>query len=219
MNNWFLAGLSWFGSSAGGSLIAYFFYRRRDAAFDKKNERNKLVATCNSVCFYLAMQISELGSLSKDIEYRISQLQKIKDAGVTTREARVAALQDFVFCKDLNLDMEKISEIILSVSRDQRGIVEILQSIFLSNKKYFKVINTLERYNEAKRLMNNETTDANIYMHNLLQFAESNMPEYKKEIEQNMQFISQTLDAFKTTVKNKFNVTVNLSVGGIVKLN
>lgn len=219
MDNWFLTGLGWFASSAGGSFITYLFTRQRDAAFDKKNKRNKLVATCNSVCFYLAMQISELGGLSKDLENRVTQLQKVKEPGNTAREVRVAALQDFVFCKDLNVDMEKLSEVILSAGGDQRGMVEILQSTFLSNKKYFKIISTLERYNEAKRLMNNETTDANVYMQNLLCFAETNMPEYKNEIEQNMKFISQTLDAFKWTVKDKFNITVNLSVGGIVRLN
>lgn len=219
MGDWFLTGLGWLASSAGGSLITYLFTRRRDAAFDKKNERNKLVATCNSVCFYLAMQISELGGLFKDLEHRVEQLQKIKDISDRTREVRVAALQDFVLCKDLNVDIGKVSEVILSSSGDQRGIVEILQSTFLSNKKYFKIINALERYNEAKRLMRNETTEANIYMSNLLKFAETNMPEYKNEVEQNMRFITQTLDAFKSTVRDKFNITINLSVGGVVRIN
>ncbi|MHB1947359.1 MAG: hypothetical protein ACYCQI_04505 [Gammaproteobacteria bacterium] len=219
MCNWFLTGLGWFGSSAGGSLITYLFMRHRDLAFDKKSQRNKLVATCNSICFSLAMQISELGGLSKDIENRITQLQKVKEPGDTAREVRVAALQDFAFYKDLNVDMEKMSEVILFSGGDQRGVIEILQSTFLSNKKYFKIISTLERYNEAKRLMNNETTDPNTYIHNLLQFAEVNMPEYKKEIEQNMKFITQTLEAFKSTVSEKFNITVKISIGEVVKLN
>lgn len=219
MDNWFLIGLGWFASSAGGSLITHFFTRQRDEAKDKKADRTKLVATCNSVCFYLAMQLSELGGLSKDIEYRSLQLQMIKKTDTLTRDITVAILQDFIFSKDLNINMEKISEVILPASGDQRGIVEILQSTFISNKKYFKIINTLERYNEAKRIMNNETTDKTIFMQNVLLFAENNMLQYQKEIEQNIRFISQSLDAFKATIKEKFNITVNLSLGEVVKLN
>uniref|UniRef100_UPI001B8055F7 hypothetical protein n=1 Tax=Legionella geestiana TaxID=45065 RepID=UPI001B8055F7 len=54
---------------------------------------------------------------------------------------------------------------------------------------------------------------------NLLQFAITNMPNYHKEIEQNMAFISQSLDAFKSEVKKKFNIIVNLSVDEFIKLN
>ena len=56
-------------------------------------------------------------------------------------------------------------------------------------------------------------------MPNLLQFASTNLPQYKSEIEQNMAFISQSLEAFKTEVREKFNIVVNISVGNFVKLN
>jgi len=217
MLNWFLTGFGWFASSAVGGFATYLYTRHHEEAKDRKKSRNKLTATCHSVCFCLAMQQSELGGLLKDIEYRIVQLKDV-ESGMVTRDKMVTVLQDFPFYKDLGVNIKNISEVLLFAGNDQRGIAEILQSIFISNKKYFKVLNTLERFNEAKRLMDKED-DANLTRQNLLQFANTNLPQYKIEIEQNMRFISQSLEAFKATIKEKFNITVNLSVGELVKLN
>jgi hypothetical protein len=114
------------------------------------------------------MQLFELGALFKDIENRIGELESLKKA-VLTRDKIVAILQDFTFCKDLNINFEKLSEVLLFSGNDRRGIAEVLESIFRSNKKYFKVLSTLERFNEVKRIMDKET-DANLIRENLLQF-------------------------------------------------
>lgn len=216
MFDWFLTGLGWFTASAVGGFATYLYTQHHDKVKEQKEARNKLNATCHSVCFYLAMQQSELGGLLKDVKYRIKQLENINNNTAPTREQMVAALQDFVFYKEINVSIEKISEVILPAGNDQRGIVETLNCIFISNKKYNKTLNSLDRFNEAKRLMNK---DKNINLTRLLRFAEVNLPEYMKEIEQNMAFISQSLEAFKAEVKTKFNIVINLSVGEFVKLN
>lgn len=197
--------------------INYLYRRHHDEAKERKEARKKLNATCHSVCFYLAMQQSELGGLLKDIEYRIKQLNAIKKTGAANREMTVAALQDFVFCKDININIDKISEVIFPAGNDQRGVVEILQCVFISNKKYFKILNTLERFNEAKRLINQE--DGANAMPNLLTFTDTNLPQYQKEIAQNMAFILRSLEAFKAEVKEKFKIIVRLSVGDFIQLN
>ncbi len=165
------------------------------------------------------MQQSELAGLLKDIEYRQSQLNNIKARGIQSRDSVVTTLQDFSLNQNLNINIEKISEVILFSGNNERGIVEMLQSIFISNKKYSKILATLERFNDVKRIIGKETTDVNIMRDDLLVFAENNFPQYVKEIEQNLSFISKSFEAFKATMKEKFNIIINLSVGEIVQLN
>ncbi len=219
MSDWFLSGLSWLLSSVVGGLITYLFMKHRDESTERKKIRNELVATSQLVCFYLAMQQSELGGLLKNIEYRQSQLNNIKANETRSRDSIVAVLQDFSLYQQLNINIEKISEVILFSGNNERGIVEVLQSIFISNKKYFKILSTLERFNEVKRLREKEAADVNVIRANLLSFSEINFPEYIKEIEQNFEFISKSLESFKATMKDKFNIIINLSVGPVVQLN
>lgn len=83
----FSQGFGWLLSSIGGALITYCFTRCRDKKLDVKKERNELIATCNSICFSLALQLSELINLKKNINDRILALDADSKAGTNPNES------------------------------------------------------------------------------------------------------------------------------------
>jgi hypothetical protein len=76
--SWYLDAAKWLASSLIGAFITYYFTRQRDKRLDAKKEFNDLTAVSNSICFYLALQQSELTKLEMDIKARMEFLQKFR---------------------------------------------------------------------------------------------------------------------------------------------
>jgi hypothetical protein len=213
MYDWFLTGLGWFLSAAGGSSITHLFTRWRDKKVDQTKEKDELTGIGNAICFYLALQQSELINLKKNIEDRKTLLEKQKNNSFDRTIVQIT--QDFTLCKDLNINIETACKIILSAKQAQRGIPETLQSVFISNKRYMKILETLERYHEAKRTILKDNLDLNT----LLNFLEANLSQYEKMIEEALPFAKTTLDSVKTIMLEHFGIKINISMGDTFKSN
>ena len=219
--NWFLHGFGWLLSSVIGSLITYYFTRKRDKNISEGSKIDNLTSICNLVCLNLALQHSELENLKMNIRDRLQILPKIK--GKTRRcspDERVQALQDFDFSTDVDIDFKNAGKLILAAAKDKRGAAEILQSVFISNKGYFKTINMLELYHEAKRSLQPkspiDTTTS--YLDDLVRFLENNAPAYLEQINKAQSFGKQTLESFKNSMFEMFNIKIYLSLGKSIKL-
>ena len=218
-HSWILHGLGWLLSSIVGSFVTYCFIRRRDNEISEENKTDNLVSMCNLVCLNLAFQYSELENLKMNIHNRLPILSKITDVESTyTRDEIVQLMQDFHFCKDINIDINNTGKLLLSAAANKRGATEILQSVFLSNKNYFNVINVLERYHESKRLICTQSQSDDVCLVNLARFLQSNAPQYLEQINKAQSFGKQTFDFFKKTMLEMFEIKIYMSLGERIKL-
>ncbi|MES2217289.1 MAG: hypothetical protein V4501_02650, partial [Pseudomonadota bacterium] len=145
-------------------------------------------------------------------------LEKFK-TGEQSRNCRISVIQNFTYYDDIKINIKEASGILLSAIGNHRGAPEVLQSIFISNKKYLGVLEKLHNYNNVRQLSGTGLTDANDIVTSLITFIELNFPEYQKEIQHNINFIKQSFGAFKSFVKEKLDITINLSIGPVIQLN
>lgn len=211
--SWYLDAIKWLASSLIGALITYYFTRQRDKGLDAKKEFNDLTAISNSICFYLALQQSELTKLSKDVKDRIDAFQKLC-GGDASRDNRIRITQDFTVCKNLNIDIEAAGKIILSITERNKDVVGILQDVFINNEWYFKTIAMLEKFNDFKRSMAQVEHGVDY----IFQFVESNFPEYEKQIDQTKSFGKKTLDSFRESMGTYFGVKINVTMGEVFQV-
>lgn len=201
-----------------GSLITYYFTRRRDKKIDEKKEEDELNGISHAICFSLALQQSELTRLMMNIKNRKQLLDKIKLDNKTKKDSphpeNLKEIgQDFDLHKNININLEYLSKI-LSAGKSKRGIVEVMQCIFISNNHYFENINMLERYQKFKRSIPQNKK----FFAYLLDFLESNLPQYEKSIEKAQSFGKQTIDSFRVMMLEKFKIKIEIANGEIVKI-
>lgn len=216
MSDWFLKGATWLFSlviaSSIGSLVTYYFTRRRDNKIDEKKEKDELNGISHAICFSLALQQSELTRLIMNIKDRKQLLGEIKKSGQCPENLKEIG-QDFELHKNININLEYLSKI-LAAGKSKRGIVEVMQCIFISNNHYLENIEMLERYQQFKKsIPENEN-----FFNYMLGFLESNLPQYEKSIEKSQSFGKQTIDSFRAMMIEKFKIKIEISLGEIVKI-
>ena len=198
-----------------GSLITHFFNRRRDKKIDDKKEKDELFGIGNLVCFLLALQQSELVKLKKDIEARILNFETQKSF-FSERDKIIQITQDFSLCEEINVDIKDSCKIILLAGKNARGIIEELQSVFISNRKYIDFIKKIKNYHEFKRALSSNQDATN----SIIQFLDSNLKSFKEIASENLSFNQKTLTSFKRMMFEKFKIKINISTSRVpIKLN
>lgn len=216
---WYLNGLKWLlvallGAFIG-SFISYEFTCWRDKKLDKKEKFNELNAVSNSVCFYLALQQSELTKLIMDIKKRIDILHELPESKEIPRNTLILITQDFNVCENLQINMENVGKIILSVTENCKDIVESLQEIFISNEWYLKSISMLERFGDFKKSISQNER----FLELIFGFVNSNFPVYEKQIKKTISFNKNTLETFSKKMQQYFGIKINVTTGEVIKLN
>ena len=195
------------------------FYRYQS----KKKQLNSIHAASTVIGFFMALQISELSLLEIAITERLNKIKALR-AGEHVDVTQITS--DFACSTKISINMEEVAaKILVAYDRKERkkyaaekDITQILQCVFNSDRNYFKILRGLDRFNDIKRLAQEDLkkgiiVDEHELLDILINFLEQEASGYRVQItEMLLPYQKETFKHFKEEIHKQFQLQVNVSV-------
>lgn len=113
-----------------------------------------------------------------------------------SRTELVLTIQDFIVDTQLSLKTDTVgllSSQLQTYRPDFKGYAEIMQSCYISNKYYMRIVKFLTDYNDMKRSLDKNDD----FFDNLISFLSNNLPVYLEQLDKDMPFIKRTHESLE----------------------
>lgn len=190
--------------------------------FKQKHDRrvqleNDIYALFCKFFFVSSLQYSELINKRKEIEDKLSKLEKLTH--FTPKEDLVYIVQNFDYDQRINMSTDDLSNALFklkSMKSYQSGDAQMLQPLYLLNDKYHEIINHFAMFNEMKRNVRQWAITAK-QDEFIKDYFKEYMPVVLEKIDWELAFINSTLNSCDELFK-KLGKARPLKFGGVVAL-
>lgn len=184
-----------------GALIVVLINHFKQKYDTNERLRNDIYALLCKFFFISSIQYSELVNKKKEIEDKLLKIASL--TAKSSKEDIVYVIQDFDYDAKISICTNDLSDALFklkSMINYQSGDAQILQPFYLANDRYHEIISHFSRFNEMKRVLNDENLISLLLTH-----FKTYMPVALKKIDIELSFIKQTLDSCDELLKKLGN--------------
>ncbi len=172
---------------------------------ENRKNKNSFLVNSYQIIQKLGQQYLQLTNLKKEIENRVSLINKHVSKGQTIpREEMLLMAQDFK--EDYyRIESEKLTPLIILPANILKSFLEKSLLVLSADKSYFKSIYTILKTNEAKLNIYKEDNG----LSSLLDFYQRHMPSLLEQIEYSLKINTDTNKRFQHDLKIIFGKKFN----------